>query len=129
MNTKMNSVLTATQIAKLREGLLAEKRRLERASSTLSPPSTPDEGVGDRMDAAESNFEQDETRERAEHDRTLLAEVEHALQKIDAGTYGLSELSGEPIDYARLESVPWARLTAAEQEMQERELKQRAPEQ
>jgi RNA polymerase-binding transcription factor DksA len=28
----------------------------------------------------------------------------------------VSELSGEPIDFARLEAVPWARYTAAEQE-------------
>jgi DnaK suppressor protein len=119
-------MLTPAQIAKLRERLLAEKKRLERAESTLSPPVKPDEGVGDRMDEAESNFEQDEARERSEHDRALLEAVDGALEKIDAGTYGVSELSGEPIDYARLESVPWARLTAAEQEDAERAQKQRA---
>jgi DnaK suppressor protein len=49
-----------------------------------------------------------------EHDRALLTEVEHALAKLDAGTYGRSEASGRPIPYARLQAVPWARLGAGE---------------
>ena len=38
----------------------------------------------------------------------LLAQVEHALQRLDAGTYGLSEVSGRPIPLDRLEAIPWA---------------------
>lgn len=60
-----------------------------------------------------------EDRDRAaliEHDRQLLAEVEHALAKMDAGTYGISESSGRPIPFARLLAVPWARNDADEAE-------------
>jgi RNA polymerase-binding transcription factor DksA len=38
-----------------------------------------------------------------------LAEIEAALQRLDDGTYGIDENTGEPIDEARLEAVPTAR--------------------
>jgi len=40
---------------------------------------------------------------------TELAEVEAALKRLDDGTYGVDEVTGEPIDPARLEAVPEAR--------------------
>jgi RNA polymerase-binding transcription factor DksA len=39
-----------------------------------------------------------------------LAEIEHALQKYEAGTYGLCDLCGQPIGQARLEALPQASL-------------------
>jgi DnaK suppressor protein len=44
-----------------------------------------------------------------------IADIERALQKIDEGTYGLSDESGEPIPQARLEALPEAIYTVAEQ--------------
>jgi RNA polymerase-binding transcription factor DksA len=38
-----------------------------------------------------------------------LVEIEAALQRLDEGTYGIDELTGERIDPARLEAVPTAR--------------------
>jgi DnaK suppressor protein len=45
-----------------------------------------------------------------------LAEVERALQKIQEGSYGLSDSSGEPIPKERLESVPEAIFTVEDEE-------------
>ena len=45
-----------------------------------------------------------------------LENVERALQKMDEGTYGLSDESGEPISKGRLEAVPEAVRTVEEQE-------------
>ena len=45
-----------------------------------------------------------------------LENVERALQKIDEGTYGLSDDSGESIPRGRLEAVPEAIRTVDEQE-------------
>jgi len=42
--------------------------------------------------------------------RDQLAEIEHALQKFDQGTYGLCEICGQPIEPARLEALPQANL-------------------
>jgi DnaK suppressor protein len=41
-----------------------------------------------------------------------LAGVEHALKRLDEGTYGICEACGEPISPERLESSPAARLCA-----------------
>ena len=49
-----------------------------------------------------------------------LARVDRALQKIEQGTYGLSDKSGEPIARERLEAVPEALYTLHEEEDRER---------
>lgn len=40
--------------------------------------------------------------------RNSLAGIEHALRKIDAGTYGICDNCGQPIDPARMEALPHA---------------------
>jgi len=35
--------------------------------------------------------------------------IDRALQKIEAGTYGVCEDTGQPIPYERLSLIPWAR--------------------
>ena len=42
--------------------------------------------------------------------RNSLAGIEHALRKIDAGTYGICDHCGQPIDPARMEALPHAVL-------------------
>ena len=49
-----------------------------------------------------------------------LARVERALHKIDEGTYGFSDVSGQPIPDARLEAMPDALNTVQEQGASER---------
>ena len=39
----------------------------------------------------------------------MIDEIDHALSKFDLGTYGICEVSQEPIPKERLESIPWAR--------------------
>ena len=41
--------------------------------------------------------------------RTQVEEIDHALTKIESGTYGLCEVSGQPIPKERLKAIPWAR--------------------
>jgi DnaK suppressor protein len=52
-------------------------------------------------------------------DARRIARVERALQKIEDGSYGMSDLSGQPIPKARLESTPEAILTVQEERGQE----------
>jgi DnaK suppressor protein len=116
-----SAALTPAQVAKLRERLLAERARLRAGTEgTMATVREPRERSADEVDEAEGSLEEHEALGLAEHDRARLELVERALQKIETKTYGVSELSGEPIGYARLEAVPWARLTAAEQEDVER---------
>jgi DnaK suppressor protein len=65
----------------------------------------------DAQDLAEREI--DEAVHRHE-DRRLRA-VERALQKIEEGTYGLSDLSGAAIPTARLQAIPEALLTVEEE--------------
>lgn len=53
-------------------------------------------------------------------DQRRLSDIERALQKIEDGTYGLSDLSGEPIPKARLEATPEAVLSVQEEEQREK---------
>jgi DnaK suppressor protein len=70
----------------------------------------------DSGDMSQSLFtrEVDATVERQVERR--LEHVERALQKIQEGTYGLSDDSGEPIPRGRLEAVPEAIRTVEEQQ-------------
>jgi RNA polymerase-binding transcription factor DksA len=34
-----------------------------------------------------------------------------ALRRIERGTYGICEISGEPIEEKRLQAIPWATIT------------------
>lgn len=60
------------------------------------------------------------------HEHNALSEVDQALQRIARGTYGICELSGEPIPRARLEAIPFTRHTVAQQAQIEREKKSRS---
>jgi DnaK suppressor protein len=53
-------------------------------------------------------------------DDRRLRVIDRALRKIEEGTYGLSDISGDPIPKARLEAVPEACLTIEEEERQEK---------
>ncbi|HXH56438.1 TraR/DksA family transcriptional regulator [Iamia sp.] len=41
--------------------------------------------------------------------RQAVDEIDHALSKFGLGTYGVCEISGDPIPEERLEAIPWAR--------------------
>ncbi len=45
----------------------------------------------------------------AKHHKRMISEIDAALGRLDEGRYGMSEKSGEPITYAQLLLVPWAR--------------------
>ncbi|MBN1963413.1 MAG: TraR/DksA C4-type zinc finger protein [Anaerolineae bacterium] len=55
---------------------------------------------------------------RTRSERTLQL-VEDALRKLDAGTYGICENCGKPIDLARLEAIPYTPLCLHCAEMRE----------
>lgn len=53
----------------------------------------------------------------------LLRMIEHALTRIEEGTYGICEDSGEEISIKRLRFLPWATRTAKAQETFDRQAK------
>ncbi len=65
-------------------------------------------GVGDVEDDAYLLYEREAEIDENARDRTELAQVTRALERIEHGTYGLSEVSGKPIPIERLEALPSA---------------------
>jgi RNA polymerase-binding transcription factor DksA len=58
-----------------------------------------------------------------EHIDAELSDVEHALRRLDDGTYGTCEACGQPIDADRLEAMPAARFCLDDQALAEREIR------
>jgi DnaK suppressor protein len=97
----------------------ALRRRLEDERSRIlavlrTPTAASYDERSEPEEVAQRTAEQDERVQIADRERALLAEVERALEKLRAGTYGLDEWTGEPIPYERLAVIPWARGVADE---------------
>ena len=60
-------------------------------------------------DTASETFEREKDLSILEQLEEELAELEAALARIDDGTYGIDEVTGDAIDPARLEALPTAR--------------------
>lgn len=116
MSSATKNALTDVQIAELRKLLESRRRELLESTARARSAMEVDEPLVERMDAAERAKEEADLVELGAHDRALLEQVEHALAKMDDGTYGVSEESGEPIPLARLRAVPWARYLVDEEE-------------
>ena len=114
--------LTPAQIELLRGKLVAARDQIAaRAQAGHKLRSERESDVGDAMDAATSSAEAEDAYAHVERDRVTLVRIERALAKLERGEdYGVSEASGEPIGFRRLDAVPWARLTIEEEEALER---------
>ena len=119
---RSTGTLSAAQLAELRTALVNKRAELRRTidARLRQRSQDADEELIEEVDVATRGIGTTEIEGVVEVDRRLLADVENALSKIDAGTYGLSEGSGDPIPYARLRAVPWARYDAEEEEDEER---------
>ncbi len=98
-----------------RELLAAERLRIEQLLSRLGHAGD-GEVAGEDPAGLATDLYQDEFDEGLADDlRTQLGAVERAEQRLAAGTYGLSILSGRPIPDQRLEVAPAAELTTDEE--------------
>jgi len=106
-----------------RELLASERARIE---TSLADMALLLEGELDEIDTDADPFDEGEIIEEEQVDDALavqlhseLEAVERAEARLNEGTYGFSTQSGEPIPPERLEAIPWAERTAAEQERYE----------
>lgn len=106
------------RLLKLRAGLLAAAGSNEREESELFANGR-DGSPEAEEDAQRLNLiEVDQN--RVDRDLKRIDQIDRALRKIEEGTYGLSDQSGEPILRERLQAVPEAILTLEEEELHER---------
>ena len=101
----MADVTNATQRAQLEEELARVRAQLEQMGHFGTRYSF-DEGFAD---SGQVTAERGEVEALANSLVETLTEVERALEKFDAGTYGVCEICGAPIPEARLEAKPAAR--------------------
>jgi RNA polymerase-binding transcription factor DksA len=66
-------------------------------------------------DTASDTFEREKDLSILDQLEHELEELQAALERVDAGTYGVDEVTGEPIDPARLDAIPTARTNIASQ--------------
>ena len=95
--------------------LAAERERIEREIAELGPQAAAERDEPDDR-GSEDLYQQEFDAGRAADLQDQLAAVERAEARLADGTYGLSVESGEPIPDARLEVVPTAERTVAEEE-------------
>jgi DnaK suppressor protein len=97
-----------------REDILAESRE------TLSNLQTDTENHPDLADRATSETDRALELRTRDRQRKLIGKIEAALRRIDDGSYGYCEDTGEPIGLARLDARPIATMSVEAQERHER---------
>jgi len=101
--------LTKAQLENLRRRLEDERGRLLEVLQSPTAFVASDDERTEVEETAQRTTERTDRLAVAERERALLGEVERAIAKFGAGTYGIGERTGEPIPYDRLEAMPWAR--------------------
>jgi DnaK suppressor protein len=113
----MNEVQREYFRAKLirwRDDILRESRE------TLQHLQTENENHPDLADRASSETDRAIELRARDRQRKLIAKIDAALTRIEEGTYGFCEETGEPISIRRLEARPIATLSIEAQERHER---------
>ncbi|HWI44537.1 MAG TPA: TraR/DksA C4-type zinc finger protein [Rubrobacter sp.] len=100
------------ELVRIKEGMADDERDLGEAEGDTQL---------DSGDLSQDMFTREMDASIGEQVRRRLGEVDRALQKIEEGTYGLSDDSGESIPKGRLEAVPEAIRTVEEQQRFEQE--------
>ena len=101
-------------VERFRAALLEERQRVQDAITYIhdEQPDTSDETnlSTHLMDNAAVTLEQELDETLEENSSNVLAEIDAALERIEAGTYGTCANCGEEIPTERLEALPYATL-------------------
>ncbi|HXL64137.1 MAG TPA: RNA polymerase-binding protein DksA [Xanthobacteraceae bacterium] len=93
---------------------------LKEAKDTLQHLQDDNQNHSDLADRASSETDRAIELRARDRQRKLISKIDAALQRIDDGTYGYCEETGEPISLKRLEARPIATLSIEAQERHER---------
>ena len=110
--------------------LLTERARMETEREQIrnrsldvdgALPDEGDSGDEDTADLASAMMDKEMDLSVEDEIEDILSAIDHALQKMADGTYGICDISGKPIPPGRLELIPWASLTVECQALSEGE--------
>jgi RNA polymerase-binding transcription factor DksA len=122
-----------------RRRLEAERARLTEVRANFDDEhlteETEDESISElssvdqhQADVGTETFEREKDLSILEQIEAELGDVEHALKRLDDGTYGTCEVDGKPIPAERLEAMPAARLCLEHQAEAEQQAARTRPE-
>ena len=118
MNGRKKSPFSATFLAKQKQALIDERavylhqaEALEAEADSLVADFEPGDVQFDEESGEGDTLSMERERDLAlsAQARAAIEEIDHALAKFDHGTYGICEVSGDPIPKERLEAIPWAK--------------------
>jgi len=121
--------LTKKEIDELEDRLRAEHTELSEQLTTIEDQTfattqsdlSGDVGVDDESaDAGTATFEREKELSIEQNVRDLLQKIDRALKRIDAGTYGICERCGKPIEKARIKALPYVDLCIKDAQAQSR---------
>jgi DnaK suppressor protein len=104
-----------------RKKLLAWKAEILRESrETLEMLIAENSNLADLADRASSETDRSIELRARDRQRKLISKIDSALERIEEGTYGYCEETGEPISLKRLDARPIATMSLEAQERHER---------
>ncbi len=122
--------MTPAEISAIKGQLIAERARLMNELGYMESRllrNTPRDASGDLSgyayhlaDAGTDSDEREKAAQLTSAEGRLLAEIDAALERVDAGTYGLCASCGGDIGYKRLAAMPSATRCIACKEKEER---------
>ena len=93
---------------------------LKESSQTLNNLQVENEAKPDITDRASEEIDRSFELRTRDRERKLINKIDAALQRIEDGSYGYCDETGDPISIKRLEARPVATLSLEAQEMHER---------
>jgi RNA polymerase-binding transcription factor len=121
---------TKKELTDLRKRLLDEREQLAKQAAEIEESSfggAQSELSGDLAsfdeefaDAGTATFEREKDLSLTNNIRDLTDKIDHALERIDEGNYGLCERCGRPIEKARIKALPYATLCIRDKQAEER---------
>ncbi len=119
--TEDEEYMNTRQLAYFRGKLLNWKDEiLKGAKETVNVMQKETENHPDLVDRASSESDRALELRTRDRQRKLISKIDEALSRIDDGSYGFCEETGEPIGLGRLEARPTATLSIEAQERHER---------
>lgn len=114
------------QIEHFKKKLEALKHQLNHSlKGSTAEVKKPDDATGysqHQADQGTDDFDRTISLEVTSREYGILRQIERALEKIEEGTYGVCDVTGEDISIPRLEAIPYATMTVKAQEQLEKGL-------
>ena len=119
--TQKEKFMNAKMKEYFRQKLVSWKKDLLKESSqTLNNLQNENEAKPDITDRASEEIDRSFELRTRDRERKLINKIDAALQRIQDGSYGYCDATGDPISIKRLEARPVATLSLEAQEMHEK---------